>query len=95
MLRWLTRASNVRSLLKGTLFGFVGALFYEISVRLLFKISLLHGMFELFHLRGPWSYWGSMILISGLIAGWSVGGAALYGVMLLWKWARPYYAGEK
>src|SRR5882672_1345640 len=95
LLRLLSRKRVRRNLLESAFFGLLGAGLYEICARLFFGLSLWPGITELYRLHGPLFWWGSIILISVIIGGWSVVGASWHVLGLCWKWARLYPAGGK
>ena len=60
-----------------------------------FGFDLLGGFREIRNLHGPFLYWSCLASLFLTMACWSVGGAAMYFLYLLWKWSRLYRAGDK
>lgn len=73
------------------------ALFHYLGIWL-FGFHLLAGLGEIRNLYLSSSvlfYWTLVAGLSVTIACWSVGGAALYLLYLVWRWGRLYTAAEK
>lgn len=93
--RRLHNRRDFKKILKSSFFGVVGAALYEFSAQSLFGVSLHRGVAALIDLERPLFYWGSILLLSIIIGGWSVAEALWYSVVLTSRWAKLRPAGVR
>jgi hypothetical protein len=82
-------------LIKSIVPGLIGALLFVSFSLWLFRVNLLTGFVELWHMQGPLFFWGTLIGLSVIVGCWSVGGAFLYLCKLSWRRARLYSPDDK